>query len=159
MNSEIQAFALGVLAGGVIGVITSYAGHIFSLRRDRQKEYHQAVSTFRAALLPVIATIKDLFSYDSDGGQALCNIKVVDILSDSYDQVLAAKTIFESHLSPAERRAFEAAWDQYTQRPKDGMPRAKFIAYESDGVPETETKCRNIALARMENLLSFARYQ
>ena len=154
MEENLISYAAG-LATGLCGVFVT---HYLSVKRDKRKEHNKAVEEFRAAFIPDISKIRDLNVYDADSGVALGDQKVIDILVKSYDKHFLAKAAFEHHLNSLQRGAFQAAWEEYTQEPKDGEPKSKFLIYESEGVRETETQCRRDALVRLERLISFASY-
>ena len=141
--TNTEATLLAAIIGGVIGIVGTYVGAILIANRDRRID---AGRRLREAFQDELATLK-----------APGEIDALTLLESAFKKHLIAISEFNYRLPKCKRSAFDQAWQHYYCYPQ--QPFYPFLEQytTTTGSMEQKKKNRNLAIERIEHILSFTK--
>ena len=137
----VQATLLGALLGGIIGVVGTYLG---AIRIANRRFLIDAGTKLREAFNDELASLK-----------APGQIDALPLLESGFKKHLIAISEFNRRLSKCKRPAFNQAWQDYHCHPQPPFIHSLNQYTTRTGSMEQKKKNRDLAVERIEHILSF----
>ena len=148
MSEIIIAF----LSGATVAGLSSYLAHLYSVNRDRRKEFNEAAKEFTFNFIPELKLLKRHTQGDDSTAE--------HILVDAIERHETAMMNFLPHLNRVDKKGFNEAWQNYALDDWNGWqisPNEAIHKYYSYEITLVESKMRELAIKSIEWLLTFAK--
>ncbi len=142
-QATIFAGIVGAILGGIIGVVGTYLG---AVKIANRRFIVDAGTKLREAFQDELATLK-----------APGEVDALSLLESAFKKHLIAISEFNRRLPKCKRCAFNQAWQDYHCYPQP--PFIHFLEQytTTTGSMEEKEKNRNLAIERIEHILSFTK--
>jgi hypothetical protein len=148
-NIDFQSFIFGIPVGGVAGyLIKEFIGNFLAKGRAKQDRLADIRNVAAIRFKEAFVDIKLLLNPKSFAVDT--NTKASDAIKDAIVGHEIAMANFEPFVPDSDINKFKLAWNEYAGESKH------FEQYSSDNMFENK-KRKDLALSRIEKLLSFAK--
>lgn len=152
MSEIIIAF----ISGAAVAGISSYLAHLYSVSRDRRKEFNEAAKEFTSNFVPELKLLKRHALGDDSGNTT------EHILAAAIERHETAMMTFRRYLNGVDKNGFDEAWQNYALDDWNGWqtpPNEAINKYHSYENTLIELKMRELVIKSIEWLLKFAEFR